>query len=48
MSFRKLKLTRFGILEVIESVFAKGITEMVAAEQTAIAACDKASNTVPK
>ena len=35
MSFRKLVLIRFGILEDFESVFAKGIMEMVAAEQTA-------------
>ena len=48
MSFRQLKLTRFGILEVIESVFTKVITEMVAAEQTAIATYDKATKTVPK
>ena len=48
MSFRQLKLTRFGILEVIESVFTKGITEMVAAEQTATATYDKATKTVPK
>ena len=48
MPFRKLKLTRFGIFEVIESAFAKGITEMFAAEQTAIAAYDKANKTVPK
>ena len=48
MSFRKLKLTRFDILEVVESVFTKGIMEMVAAEQTAIATYDKATKTVPK
>ena len=35
MLFRQLKLTRFDILEVVESVFTKGIMEMVAAEQTA-------------
>ena len=48
MSFRQLKLTRFDILEVVESFFTKGIMEMVAAEQTAIATYDKANKTVPK
>ena len=48
MSFRQLKLTQFGIFEVIESVFTNGITEMVVAEQTAIATYGMATKTVPK
>ena len=48
MSFRQQTLTQLNIFEVVESVFTKGIMEMVAAEQTAIATNDKANKTVPK
>ena len=51
MSFRKLKLIQFGMLEVIESDFTKDITELVAAEQTSAATYDEAkiidSSTLP-
>ena len=48
MSFRQLKLTQFGMLEVIESDFAEGIPETVAAEHTAVATYDKATKIGPK